>query len=230
MFGWDSNSWNLDQHLLQNDSQISNIDAYKITNDEQYFLDVWEDFLQSIKKSKKIEKLPGFPLWADDFVLNPKLSRSLPDWKRDFLVKNSAFYKEHQKIIDAWKKRHKDLVNLPSSRRKFEWQAQDANSIWECVVQFRPSGIRVKKSTYLPALVAITQTSIIASRKRRITPREAARLQGFGDDFNFGNQPDRQTYKQLGNAVCSGVVRQVFLSHITRDQKDLPKKFLETLK
>jgi DNA (cytosine-5)-methyltransferase 1 len=97
------------------------------------------------------------------------------------------------------------------------------------VVQFRPSGIRVKKSNYLPALVAITQTSVIASRKRRITPREAARLQGFSDDFTFGEQPDRLTYKQLGNAVCSGVVREVFLSHIERDQADLPEKFVSLI-
>lgn len=86
-----------------------------------------------------------------------------------------------------------------------------------------------KESTYLPALVAITQTSVIAGRKRRITPREAARLQGFSDDFSFAEQPDRLTYKQLGNAVCSGVVREVFISHISRDQKDLPKKFTDIL-
>jgi DNA (cytosine-5)-methyltransferase 1 len=97
------------------------------------------------------------------------------------------------------------------------------------VVQFRPSGIRVKKSTYLPALVAITQTSVIAARRRRITPREAARLQGFSDDFSFGEQADRHTYKQLGNAVCAGVVKEVFLSHIARDSKELPIKFREIL-
>ena len=229
MYGWNTDSWNLDEHLLQEDSEIENIDNYAISAEEEYFLAVWEDFLQSIMKTGKLQKLPGFPLWADDFVLEPKLPKSLPDWKRDFLVKNSAFYKEHKKAIDAWKKRHGNLDSLPASRRKFEWQAQDEKSIWNCVVQFRPSGIRVKKSTYLPALVAITQTSVIASRKRRITPREAARLQGFKDSFDFGDQPDRLTYKQLGNAVCSGVVQEVFLSHIERDRADLPKKFVDLL-
>jgi DNA (cytosine-5)-methyltransferase 1 len=229
MYGWNTNTWNLDEHLLTHDDDIENLEDYKITVEEEYFLGVWEDFFQSIMRSKKTHKLPGFPLWADDFVANPKLSRSLPSWKKDFLIKNSAFYKEHRKIIDAWKKRHNGLKALPLSRRKFEWQAQDASSIWDCVVQFRPSGIRVKKSTYLPALVAITQTSVVASRRRRITPREAARLQGFKDSFSFGEQPDRHTYKQLGNAVCVGVVQEVFLSHIARDKKDLPKKFKEIL-
>ena len=132
-------------------------------------------------------------------------------------------------MIDAWKKRHDNLRGLPASRRKFEWQAQDAASIWDCVIQFRPSGIRVKKSTYLPALVAITQTSVIGSRRRRITPKEAARLQGFSDAFSFGDQADRYTYKQLGNAVCAGVVKEVFLSHIERDKKELTKKFQQIL-
>lgn len=229
MYGWTTDSWNLEKHLLQRDSEIENISNYAISAEEEYFLAVWEDFLKSILKTGKIQKLPGFPLWADDFVLDPKLPRSLPAWKRDFLLKNSYFYKEHKRAIDAWKKRHGNLKALPVSRRKFEWQAQDEKSIWNCVVQFRPSGIRVKKSTYLPALVAITQTSVIANRKRRITPREAARLQGFSDNFDFGNQPDRLTYKQLGNAVCSGVVQEVFLSHIQRDRAELPKKFIDIL-
>lgn len=229
MYGWNTDSWNLDLHLLQNDSDIENIDDYLISAEEEYFLAVWEDFLQTIMKAGKLQKLPGFPLWADDFVLEPKIPRNLPAWKRDFLVKNSAFYKEHKKAIDAWKKRYGNLNSIPVSRRKLEWQAQDEKSIWNCIVQFRPSGIRVKKSTYLPALVAITQTSVIAKRKRRITPREAARLQGFSDNFSFGNQPDRLTYKQLGNAVCIGVVQEVFLSHIERDKEELPKKFTDIL-
>jgi hypothetical protein len=54
-------------------------------------------------------------------------------------------------------------------------------------------------------------------------------LQGFSDDFSFGEQSDRHTYKQLGNAVCAGVVKEVFLSHIARDFKELPKKFREIL-
>lgn len=67
-------------------------------------------------------------------------------------------------------------------------------------MQFRPSGIRVKPGTYFPALVAITQTSIVGCRRRKLTLRECARLQSFPESFN----PDvieAQAYKQFGNAV-----------------------------
>ena len=78
MYGWNTDSWNLDKHLLQNDTEIENLENYAISAEEEYFLAVWEDFLQSLKKSGKVSRLPGFPLWADDFVLDPKLSKKLP--------------------------------------------------------------------------------------------------------------------------------------------------------
>jgi len=70
----------------------------------------------------------------------------------------------------------------------------------------RPSGICVKRSNYTPALVAITQTSIVYNKRRRLSVREARRLQGLPDWFTFGNQHDRLSYKQLGNGVSVGAL------------------------
>ena len=82
-----------------------------------------------------------------------------------------------------------------------EWQAGSSiDTIWEAFVQFRPSGIRVKRPDAFPALVAMVQIPIIAKYRRRLTPREAARLQSFPDSF-IPNQNDHQAYKQFGNAV-----------------------------
>ncbi len=73
---------------------------------------------------------------------------------------------------------------FPPSRRKFEWQAGPHRPLAETIMHFRPSGIRCKRPDYVPALVAITQTSILGDR-RRLTPRETARLQGLPDSFEF---------------------------------------------
>lgn len=45
---------------------------------------------------------------------------------------------------------------------------------------------------------------------RKITQREAARLQGFPDDFEFPtNKTPKQVYKQIGNSVCVPIVREI---------------------
>jgi DNA (cytosine-5)-methyltransferase 1 len=71
--------------------------------------------------------------------------------------------------------------------------------------------------TYVPALVAITQTSIIGPQKRRLSVREAARLQGFPEWFDFMDQNDGASYKQLGNAVNVGVIYNVVKAQVLRD-------------
>ncbi|RKS77489.1 DNA (cytosine-5)-methyltransferase 1 [Motilibacter peucedani] len=180
----------------------------------------------------------------------------LPAWKADFLRKNSAFFNTHRETVAAWRRRwfpnwHPDWdeseerlvwtspesvdgpryegegdVYFPPSRRKLEWQAQDAASLWDTIMHLRPSGIRAKRPTYVPALVAITQTSIYGPARRRITPREAARLQGLPEWFAFASatgetQPDPATYKQLGNGVSVGAAYYVLRQHILRDRADL---------
>lgn len=215
--GWNPMEWDLEHHLpLEDDESIPNLDRYRLSATEEHWLDVWDDFLASVPA----ERLPGFPIWADAFQDRVHIPSDTPRWKADFLSKNATFYSTHKAEIDAWLRRHDGLRDLPASRRKLEWQAQDtARSLRNCILHFRPSGIRAKKPTYVPALVAITQTSIIGSRGRRLTPREAARLQGFPDAFTFGGQRDAESYRQLGNAVAKGAVLWA-LSQATRSLGD----------
>ena len=208
---WKPTDWSLENHLLQNDDEIENLDLHKVSDERLQVIEMWNDFLRKVG-AKKGKRLPGFPLWEFAMTARPKIDSEMPDWKIDFLKKNSAFYVENRTAIDAWRVKHPELKNLNNSYRKFEWQAQDLDSVWSGVIQFRPSGVRVKKPDYLPALVAMNQTSIIGSKKRTITVREAARLQAFPETFTFGDQNPAQSFKQLGNAVSVGTVKFVLTS------------------
>lgn len=125
----------------------------------------------------------------------------LPKWKSDFCRKNRQLYQNNKPFIDKWLQKWDYLKDFTPTERKFEWQAgETVDSIWDAFIQFRPSGIRVKRPDAFPALVAMVQIPIIGKYKRRLTPREAARLQSFPDTF-IPNPIDRQAYKQFGNAV-----------------------------
>ena len=88
-----------------------------------------------------------------------------------------------------------------------EWQAgEKITSLWDGVIQFRPSGIRVKTDYTFPALVAIVQVPIIGKYRRRLTVREAARLQSFPNTF-IPDADSHQAYKQFGNAVNVDVIK-----------------------
>jgi DNA (cytosine-5)-methyltransferase 1 len=210
--GWDPRRWRIDD-WLQDESQMDNRAAYELRLAEVNWINTWNELLAELDAPN----LPGFPIWADAFVDRPRVPGGTPKWKRDFLMKNSQLYVDHRRTIDNWLRRHHQLRDFPPSRRKLEWQAQgEPRDLWRLVIQFRPSGIRVKRADYLPALVAIAQTSIIGWRRRRITPREAARLQGFPDDFEL-HPVDKVAYRQLGNAVSVGLV-----AHIAQTLQEKP--------
>jgi DNA (cytosine-5)-methyltransferase 1 len=163
---------------------------------------------------------------------NIKKSSNDPEWKIDFIRKNRNFYDNHKKVIDAWLKKHDYLEEFPPSRRKLEWQAGEVKSIYKCLIQLRPSGIRVKKMNYAPALVAITQTTIVGPLRRRLSIREVAQLQGLPSWFSFRTQPLSKSYKQLGNGISIGCAFQVLRGLAERDEgvlKELHPKLLKSI-
>jgi DNA (cytosine-5)-methyltransferase 1 len=229
--GWNVQDWDV-EWILDEDSLIPDLAKYQLTADETEWINVWDDLVQRMWSARGV-RLPGFPLWADAWIperaLDPIELDALPRWKADFLIKNARFYDDHRDIIKAWKKANPSFTSFPESRRKLEWQAQDTASLWDTVMHFRPSGIRAKAPTYLPALVAITQTSIVGSRRRRLTPHEAARLQGFQRSFTFGGQRDHASYKQVGNGVAVGAAWHVFRTHVEANAGDLPKRLVNSV-
>ena len=220
-------NWNIAEYLISDNavSQSEPLSNYRLTKEELTWLNAW-DYLVSKLDSNT---LPGFPIWVDALTSNPIIEDDMPLWKKNFLIKNSNFYEINKKFLDKWKSivwkpANKKIEEFPMSRQKFEWQARKAfptkknRTIKSLVLQFRPSGIRVKPASYLPALVAITQTSIVGPNIRdgikdfrKITPIEASKLQGIdGSIFKKAGVPDNVAYKQLGNGVNTGVVKYVF--------------------
>lgn len=201
-----------------------------------YWADSWADFpelkrlivarkfqtpeRELVHDRKRYVPRTDMPLeFVPSSVKRPEIPDDLPLWKQSHLRRNYDLFEQHYADIIAWAYRWGVYTDLfPASRRKLEWQAQDAPSLWDTVMHFRPSGIRAKRPTYLPALVAITQTSIIGPLQRRLSPRETARLQGLPEWFDFGNQPAAATYKQMGNGVNVGVVRHILRAHVRRDE------------
>lgn len=222
--GWDPANWNLESDLpLDADHHVEGCD---LTESEHRWIDAWNDFVEMMWDEREGRRLPGFPLWADHWVKTSDLSipANTPAWKADFLRKNAEFYTAHRRSIDKWTRKwgvYSDA--FPASRRKLEWQAQDTPNLWSTIMHLRPSGIRAKAPSYVPALVAITQTTIVGSRRRRLSPREAARLQGLPEWFDFGTQSHAATYRQLGNGVSVSAVWHVVRSHAARDEELLKK-------
>ena len=188
-------------------------EKYYITEREKYVLGAWDSFYKGIKNN-----IIGFPIWYDYFKKLP--DKDMPAWKQEFIKKNNQLYKDNKEFIDQWSKQYNYLKDFTPTQRKFEWQAGDSiDTLWDGLIQIRPSGVRVKKPTCFPALVALVQIPIIGKYKRRLTVREAARLQSFPDDFK-PNKNDQQAYKQFGNAVNVDVIKTAASALFNYEKED----------
>lgn len=178
--------------------------VYKINSHTNDVLKAWDEFYKGID----VDVL-GFPVWASYFKVK-KIDPTYPEWKKDFIRKNQQLYLRNKDFIDKWLKKRNNLKDFTPTEMKFEWQCGTTiKSIWEGVIQIRPSGVRVKKPDIFQALVALVQTPIVGKYKRKLTIKEAARLQSFPDSF-IPDDNMQQAYKQFGNSVNVNVVKEVF--------------------
>lgn len=150
-------------------------------------------------KNSKKEQFDDLPSYA-------RVKDSFPNWKINYIRQNREFYdanRQHiQKVID------KIAKYKSQSWQKLEWNVQDGKRIiYEYILQFRASGIRVKKTNFFPSLVCTTtQIPIIGWEQRYITKEEGAALQSL--DINKIKLPanNNAAFKALGNAVNAHIV------------------------
>lgn len=157
---------------------------------------------RSLKGLSPTETEQALPPYAREKV------RQFPAWKIDFIRKNRALYERYKGIIDPWLP---SIESFAPSFQKLEWNCKGGNrNIWEYVIQFRASGIRVKHPSRAPSLVAMTtsQVPVIAWEGRYMTPRECSRLQSM-DELACLPTAKADAYRALGNAVNAKVVEEI---------------------
>jgi len=67
---------------------------------------------------------------------------------------------------------------------------------------------------------------VVNNQPRRITPREAVRIQGFPESFKV-HPDDSAAYHQFGNAVAAPVIEAVIENYLVNNVYEINK---ETLK
>ena len=145
--------------------------------------------------------------------LLPSYARSevtmFPRWKQAYLRQNRRWFRQIQPFFpEDWVRTLRGFI---PSFRKLEWNCQgEPRDLWQCVLQFRPSGLRAKRYVACPALVAMTTTQIpvLGPERRFLTRIEGLRLQGFSDGHRLP-KTRAHAFRALGNAIHVGVATAV---------------------
>jgi len=181
---------------LENEEETK---KYKITGKLKETETIWNQFILILIKNNIA--MPKFPIWTDwwdnDFDNTDSFYLKYKSW----IDKNRIFYTNNELILKKWLQTSRENKHWIGAVRKFEWQAGNLNTndgmdkvLWTS----RGSGIRVKRCTYIPTLVAMSMIPIYGPESRKLCPKELLKLQSFPDTFQYD---EKKIYKQVGNSV-----------------------------
>jgi len=153
--------------------------------------------LKGMTFKEKYQNLPPYALNCSKKVF--------PNWKIRYIEENRKLYEDNKEALYVVVEKIKHLTVF--SWQKFEWNCGVMpRNLYDYIIQFRASGIRIKNNNFFPSLVTVsTQIPIIGWQKRYLTPNEGAAIQSFEGlvlPENVGS-----SFGALGNAVNVKLVR-----------------------
>jgi DNA (cytosine-5)-methyltransferase 1 len=167
---------------------------------------IWDKFIKIlINNNITIPKYPIWTEWWDNEINSDKnFYKKYTTW----IDKNRIFYNENIQILKKWLDESREEELWTGAVRKFEWQAgdlQDNDDMNKIIWTARGSGIRVKRTNYIPTLVAMSMIPVYGPENRKLSPKELLKLQSFPVNFIHD---EKKIYKQIGNAVNVKMIKQ----------------------
>jgi len=153
--------------------------------------------LVGYSKAEQLKRLPSYA----------RVEKKFPNWKKNFIKHNREFYKNNKRFIKSVVKK---IARFEfQSWQKLEWNVgREKGKITDHLIQFRASGVRVKRADVFPSLVCTqTQVPIVGWKKRYLSNEECLRLQSLqGIELP---EVYNAACRALGNAVNATIVKMI---------------------
>ncbi|OGH12115.1 MAG: DNA (cytosine-5-)-methyltransferase, partial [Candidatus Levybacteria bacterium RIFCSPHIGHO2_01_FULL_40_10] len=227
-------------HLFTNDTYKVLRDILEETVDDKYICT--ESFIQKLKKIKgeSLNNLSGVRL------IDYRNGKSIHSWElglrgyctNDEIELLNVLIKNRRKKIFGT---HQDGKRLSIEQMKTFYKKDNLEKVITSLVEkgylkgvdgkYNPVAGNMSFEVFKfldPDSISITLVSsdahklgvVVNNIPRRITPREAARIQGYPDTFKI-HPNDSEAYRQFGNAVAVPVIKAVLLDFIKNNLIDI---------